>query len=145
MAITRRTSIDPASMTSNWSKGVAAAGGRWLKGVQSPRNLPNADPDKNVANWQTGVASAGPSMKAGISSPNYLTRLEAGATAKQSSYAGAGSAHSADFGAAASKLAPMIQNALSSLPAKGPRGTNSQRSVAFAEAMHTQRGQAKVR
>lgn len=145
MAISKRTSIDPGSMQANWSKGVAASGGKWLKGVQSPRKLPNENPDQNVSNWQTGVSSAGPAMKAGITSPNYLTRLEAGATAKQSSYAGAGSAHAADFGAAAQKLSGMIQEAMGTLPAKGPRGTNAQRSVAFAEAMHSKRGQAKVR
>lgn len=145
MAITQRTGINPTTMASNWQKGVAASGAKWLAGVENPRHLPNANPQANAANWLAGVQQAQPSYVAGVSAPDYLTRLDTGAKAKQASYTTAAQTHLADFSASATKLAPMIQHALSTLPAKGPRGTNSGRSTAFQEAMHAQKGQAKIR
>lgn len=143
MAITQRTGINPTTMAANWSKGVAAAGASWLQGVENPRALPNANPQQNASNWLAGVQQAQPAYVAGVSSPNYLTRLDAGAKAKQGSYTGSGQAHAADFASSANKLAPMIQTALASLPPKGPRGTNTARSDAFQTAMHAQKGQGK--
>lgn len=144
MAIAKRTTIDANAMTTAWSAGLQRSGGRWLSGIRSPRELPNANPDANVTNYLTRTAAAGPALKAGITSPNYLTRLEAGAQAKQASFTGAGQAHAADFGSSAQKLATIIGDARANLPPKGPRGTNTARSTAFQEAMHAKKGQAKA-
>jgi hypothetical protein len=143
MAITQRTGVNPQTMAANWTKGVAAAGSKWLTGIENPRALPNANPQQNAQNWLAGVEQAQPAYIAGVSSPNYLTRLDAGAKAKQGSYTGAAQTHAADFASSAQRLAPMIQQALSNLPPKGPKGTNTQRSTAFQEAMHAQKGQGK--
>jgi hypothetical protein len=140
MAITPRTNINAANMATRWSQGVAGAGARWLGGIRSPRNLPNADPANNTANWLSGVSAAGPKFNKGISDPAYLTRLENGAQAKQGSYTGSGAAHQADFGSAASKIATAIDGALAQLPKKGPRGTNGGRSTSFGDYMHQRRG-----
>jgi hypothetical protein len=140
MAITTRTTINPTNMATRWASGVSAGGARWLAGIKSPRRLPNADPARNGANWQTGVATAVPKYEKGITGTAYLTRLENGATAKQGSFTGAGAAHQADFQSAATKIATAVEQALSTLPPKGPRGTNIGRSTAFQEAMHARRG-----
>ncbi len=145
MAITQRTTIDPNAMTTAWSAGVSAAGAKWIKGIQSPRHLPNANPQANATNWLAGVQNAQPAYVAGISSPAYLTNLEAGAVAKQGSYTGSGAARKANAQAAFSKVAAMIQTALQNLPAKGPAGTNTARATAFATAMHALKGQGKAR
>lgn len=144
MAITKRSQLDPNAAATAWAAGMGRSGANWLKGIRSPRNIPNADPTKNTANYLAGVAAAGPSFSAGISSPRYLQRLEDGASAKQASFTGAGAAHQADYNSAATKLFPLITNALATLPPRGPRGTNSGRSTAFQEAMHAQRGNAKA-
>ena len=143
MAITQRTTINPTSMTSNWTKGVTGAGAKWFAGIENPRALPNANPTQNANNWLAGVQQAQPAYIAGVSNPNYLTRLDNGAKAKQGSYSGAGTAHAADYGSSAPKLATMIQTSLASMPPKGPSGTNSGRSTAFQESMHAQKGQGK--
>lgn len=144
MAITQRTQLNPQQGATNWAAGVGRSGSKWLNGVMTPRQLPNANPANATANWTAGVSAAAPSYSAGLSSPNYLTRLASGATAKQGSYTGAGQAHQADYATAAGKLYPLITNALSTLPPKGPRGTNSSRSTAFQQAMHAQKGNAKA-
>lgn len=141
MAITVRTTINPTNMATRWQSGVASAGARWLTGIKSPRILPNHNPTQNAANWQSGVATAVPKYERNITGAAYLTRLEAGATAKQGSYTGSGAAHQADFQSAATKIATAVEQALASLPPKGPRGTNTGRSTAFQEAMHAKRGQ----
>jgi hypothetical protein len=140
MAIATRTTTNPTNMASRWASGVSAGGARWLAGIKAPRRLPNADPTKNGANWQTGVATAVPKYEKGITGAAYLTRLENGATAKQGSFTGSGAAHQADFHSSATKIAAAIDHAVSSLPPKGPRGTNIGRSTAFQEAMHAHRG-----
>lgn len=141
MAITQRSNqINPATMATNWAQGVGSAGAKWQNGVRSPRRLPNADPSANVANWQTGVAAAGPKLQAALSDPSYLTNLDAGVGAKVSSYTGSGTTRKANAQAGFSKVAPMISSALSSLPPKGPKGTNTARSTAFQQAMHDQKG-----
>ena len=145
MAITQRQGVNAQTMSANWSKGVAAAGTKWFAGVENPRVLPNANPQGNAANWLAGVQAAQPAYVSGVSDPNYLTRLDAGAKAKQGSYTGAAQTHAADFAASATKLTGMIAQALSQLPPKGPAGTNSSRSTAFQEAMHALKGQGKAR
>ena len=140
MAITPRSTINPQNATTRWQNGVAGAGARWLTGIKSPRALPNANPTRNAANWQAGVAQAVSKFERNISSPHYLTRLENGATAKQGSYTGSGAAHSADMLSSMTKVAAAIEQVLPTLPAKGPRGTNTARSTAFQEAMHSKRG-----
>lgn len=144
MAITVRTSTNPTTMANNWATRVAQSGTTWLNGIKSPRRLPNADPAKNMTNWQAGVAGAGPTYEKGVSSPNYLPDLEAGATAKQASYTGSGNAKKANAQAAFTKVAAMIDSVLPTLPAKGPKGTNTARSTAFQEAMHAKKGQGRV-
>jgi hypothetical protein len=145
MAITQRQGVNAATMASNWQKGVAAAGSKWLAGVENPRALPNANPQNNASNWLAGVQQAQPRYISGVSDPNYLTRLDTGAKAKQGSYTGAAQTHAADFSTSANKLVGMIAQAVSQLPPKGPAGTNSQRSTAFQEAMHALRGQGRAR
>lgn len=144
MAITVRGAPNATTMANNWATGVAAAGAKWLNGVNNPRALPNANPQQDAANWLAGVTAAQPAYIAGISSPNYLTDLAAGATAKQSSYTGSGTTRKANAQAAFTNVATMIQGALASLPAKGPKGTNTARSTAFANAMHAQKGKGKA-
>ena len=144
MAITQRQGVNATTMAANWTKGVAAAGAKWLTGVESPRQLPNANPQAAANNWTAGVQAAQPLYIAGLSNPNYLTRLDAGAKAKQGSYTGAATTHAADFQSSANKLVGMIASALQSLPPKGPPGTNSGRSTAFQEAMHALKGQGKA-
>lgn len=140
MAITVRSTINPQNMATRWQSGVAASGARWLAGVKSPRVLPNANPTSNAANWQAGVATAVPKYERNTTGPTYLTRLEAGATAKQGSYTGSGAAHQADFLSSATKVAQAVEQAINGLPPKGPRGTNTGRSTAFQEAMHAKKG-----
>jgi hypothetical protein len=141
MAITPRTTINPQNMAARWQSGVAAGGARWLAGLKSPRRMPDANPTQRAANWQAGVATAVAKFEKNTTGPTFLTRLENGATAKQGSYTGAGTAHQADFLASAGKLATAIETAVGALPPKGPRGTNTGRSTAFQEAMHAKRGQ----
>lgn len=144
MAITVRTTTNPATMTTNWTTRVAASGTTWLNGINSPRRLPNANPTLNADNWSAGVAAAKPTYTAGISSPNYLTNLAAGATAKQSSYTGSGNAKKANALAAFTKVAAAIDQILPTLPARGPAGTNTARSTAFQEAMHAKKGSLRA-
>lgn len=142
MAITARgNSVNATTMADNWSSGVQRSGAKWQSGSKSPRRLPNADPAANVASWQTGVQGAGPKMQAALSDPSYLTNLEAGVTAKVSSYTGSGTARKANALKGFQKSAAMVEKALANLPPKGPAGTNSGRSTAFQEAMHAQKGQ----
>lgn len=137
--------ISAQTMAANWSKGIAAAGPKWTAGIDNPRSDPNANPSGNSANWQAGVAAAAPTYEAAISSSAYLPAWKAGAKAKVSSFTGSGAARAANFAASAAKLAPMINTAMSGLPAKGPKGTNIQRAVSFATAMHAQKGQARAK
>lgn len=140
MAITQRTSIDPNAMATAWAARVGQSGAKWVAGVKAPRRLPNANPSANASAWTAGVAAAEPKFVKGISDPSYLTNLEAGVTNKQSSYTGSGTAKKANAAAGFAKVAAMIPTALAALPPRGPKGTNSARGAAFAEAMHAQKG-----
>ena len=140
MAITQRSTIDPAAMATAWATRVGASGAKWVAGVKAPRRLPNANPQQNATNWLAGVTSAEPKFIAGISGASYLTNLENGVTNKQASYTGSGAAKKANAQAGFQKVAPMIQTALAGLPPRGPKGTNSNRGAAFGEAMHAQKG-----
>ncbi len=144
MAITVRTGTNPSVMAANWSAGMARGSANWAKGVKAPRKLPNADPAKNAASWQTGVAAAGPAMLAGISSPSYLTKLEAGIPAGTSKFGSAGTSRLPQATEAFGKLAGIIDTAVTALPPKGLKGTNSARAAAFGELMHAQKGRAKA-
>jgi hypothetical protein len=144
MAISVRTRTDPAKMATAWTAGMGAGGTKWGNGLRNPRKLPNADPAKNAAAWQTGVAAALPAFTAGISSPSYLTKLEAGIPAGQSKFSSAGTSRAPQAQSAFTKLAPMIDEVVAGLPAKGPKGTNSNRAAAFGDAMHQKKGQAKA-
>lgn len=137
--------ISAQTMADNWAKGISNAGTKWTSGIDNPRSDPNANPGQNTQNWQQGVAAAAPTYQDAISSPAYVPAWKAGAKAKVSSFTGSGNARKANFAAAAAKLVPMINTAMSGLPAKGPKGTNIQRSVAFATAMHAQKGQARAK
>lgn len=140
MAITARSTINPQQATTRWQNGVAANTARWLAGIKAPRRLPNANPVQNAANWQAGVAGAVTKFEHNTTGQPYLTRLENGATAKQASYGGSGAAHAPDMLSSMTKIAAAIEAVLPTLPAKGPRGTNTGRSTAFQEAMHQRRG-----
>ena len=144
MAISVRTDINPQTMADNWATRIAQSGQKWLNGIKSPRHLPNANPTENANNWIAGVTAAKPQFQSGISAPDYLTNLEAGATAKQSSYTGSGTAKKARALNSFTKVAPMIKAALAALPPKGPAGTNTARSTAFQEAMHKLKGEGRA-
>lgn len=133
------------AMSTAWATGVGGAGTKWTNGISNPRQAPNANPAQNTANWQTGVADAAPTYEAAISSSNYVPAWQAGAKAKVASYTGSGSARKANYAAAAAKLVPLINQALTTLPPKGPKGTNTARSTAFQTAMHAVKGQARVK
>lgn len=145
MAITQRTTLDPATAASNWSQRVSQSGTKFVAGVQKPRRLPNADPAKNTASWTQGVAQAAPTFQAAISAPDYLTKLEAGATTKVGNYTAAGARSKGNAQAAFSKVFPAIQGIVASLPARGPVGTNGARSTQMQEALHALRGTLGVR
>lgn len=135
--------LSAATMAANWQKGVGAAGVTWTGGIANPRQNPNANPQQNASNWVAGVSNGEPAYLAGISNPNFMSNWQNGAKNKQASYTGSGAAKVANFAAAAARLVPMITQSMSALPAKGPKGTNTQRSTAFQQAMHALKGQGK--
>lgn len=137
--------LDPAAAAQAWASRVGQSGAKWSGGIANPRRNPNADPAAMTANWAAGVAAAQPAYSAGVSNSNFVAKWQAGAKAKQASYTGAGAAHQQVMQAALAKVFPMITQASSSLPPKGPAGTNSARAQAFGEAMHALKGQGKAR
>ncbi len=145
MAINPRTTLDPTAAASAWSTRVGASASKWLKGVESPRRLPNANPQQNATNWLAGVTSAEPRFVAAISSPAYLTALDAGATAKQGNYSAAGQRSQAKMQAAMTKVLPAIQAIVAALPPRGPAGTNSGRSTQLQTALHALKGTLGVK
>lgn len=137
--------INAQTMVANWTKGIQAAGPKWTAGIDNPRTDPNANPAAATANWEAGVAAGAPAYTAALANPAYVQLWRSGAKAKVASFTGSGVARAQNYAKAADALAPMISQAMSALPAKGPRGSNIQRSTAFQTAMHALKGRAKGR
>ena len=137
--------LDPAAAATKWATRMGQAGPDWTAGIANPRVAPNANPAAMASNYLAGTAAAGPTYTAGVSSPDFVNKWQAGAKAKVGSFSGAGALHKSVMATALGKIFPMIQQALSGLAPKGPKGTNSARGQQFGEAMHALKGQGKVR
>lgn len=140
MAIALRSTLDPAAAAAAWASRVGASGSRWIKGIENPRRLPNADPAGNAAKWADGVAAAQGKFTAKITGQAYLTKLDAGATAKQANYSSAGTRAQPNMQAALTKVLPAIQTIVQSLPPRGPRGSNDARATGMSQGLHAKKG-----
>jgi hypothetical protein len=140
MAITQRNTLDPTAAASAWATRVGASGSKWLKGIETPRRLPNANPAANATAWMAGVTAAAPKFQQKITGQTYLDNLDKGATAKQGNYTSAGQRAQPNMQAAMSKVLPAIQTIVAALPPRGPRGTNGARSQQLQDALHALRG-----
>lgn len=126
----------------NWSTGYANSGANLTAGV----NNPSRDPTQAAIAAQSAMLAG---INAAVTSGQWAAGLQrsgvAGWQAGMKTYASTGLAAKAQKGqshyaAFASTYGPAIMGQVSSLPARGPAGTNQQRSASLNDWAHSQRG-----
>jgi hypothetical protein len=148
MAIQPRGNIDPTQMSNNWLTGVTNNAPKWEAGVLSPRRMFNANPAAAQTAFAAGVnrAVAANSYANGLKNTDLTAMANNISTNGQGRYTSGATAKQAKYLKAATKVAPMINSALSSI-ANMPRGTlqqNLARATAFATAMAQNKGKGKA-
>lgn len=126
----------------NWSTGYTNAGPNLKAGVAAP----SRDPTQAAAAAQDALLAG---FNAAVTSGQWRNGLQraglAGWQNGMNNYAAQGLAMGAKKGqsryqAFAQAYGPTIMSQVSSLPARGPAGTNQQRSAAINDWAHSQRG-----
>jgi hypothetical protein len=108
--ITPTSTINPATMAANWTKGVTNNSAKWLNKYLNPRALFNANPTGAQAAWQGGITRA-------ISLGTYATKLAAAdptmaannaSTFGVQNYAASGTTKAAKYAAKTTNLASAL-------------------------------------
>lgn len=136
---------NPSNWTGNWGSRVNSSGQKWSTNLNAVASTIGAKAAAAAPNWQAAVASQAALQRyqsgmqnmnvqqftASVSGPG-MTKYTSSGTIKQAKYA-------AFANAAASKWPAM----LSSLPARGPRGSaqNQQRMISWSNELAATRGQ----
>lgn len=126
----------------SWSTGYSNSGANLTAGVNNPARDPT---QAAIAAQSALVAGFNQSVTSGAWAQGLQRSGLAGWQSGMKSYAAQGLAQKAQKGqshyaAFASTYGPAIMSQVSSLPARGPTGTNQQRSAALNDWAHTQRG-----
>lgn len=141
MPITPTLTVNPTTMTNNWSAGLQSPTNqaKLVAKYQAPKRLFNANPTQSQAAWQQGITRA-------ISANKYATNLAAAdpnqAAANMVSYGGAnwsaaGTSKKYKYANKATNLANAITSVLQTVDAmpKGRGPNNIARMNAWANGM----------
>ena len=141
MPITPRTTVDPTSMTNNWSSSLQSPLNqqKLVTNYNNPRRLFNYDPQGQQADWATGIqrASAANKYASGMANANL-----AQASANMTQYGGtnwatAGTSKKYKYQAKAQNLANAINSVLATVDAmpRGKGANNQARMIAWSNGM----------
>ena len=116
--------------TTNYQAGVEAYNGDWAGATTAQQATMQANWLLSVQNgtWASGVNNKG------------TNGWKQDTVAKMGNFGTGFTAGAAAYNAAAQKLQPFMQNAVSSLPPRGDINANLQRSAALAMALHGAKG-----
>lgn len=140
MPITPTTTVDPTTMTKNWSAGMNATNAQKLiNKYNNPKRAFNADPTGSQAAWQSGIQRAQAANKYATGMQNANLNQ---ASANMTNYGGnnwvqAGTSKQYKYAAKATNLANAINSVLSTVNAmpKGRGANNIARMTAWANGM----------
>lgn len=125
-----------AQATSNWVASMQNVTQKVTQGVQAVTQAPGiaaaaqqsaylAGVQQSAGKWATNVAAVPLASWQQSMVSKGAPRMASGATAAQGK-----------MQSAMTRVMGMIQNAISGLPARGPRGSNQGRMTQFSDAMH---------
>jgi hypothetical protein len=129
----------------NWANKYAQAGANLIAGVANPKRSPTEAAIANVNNLISGFNSATSGGSQSLWAQNLRKAGDAGWANGMKDYANTGLASKAQKGGAhyaayAANVGPQVMQAASQLPARGPAGTNGQRSQGMQDWLHGNRG-----
>jgi hypothetical protein len=142
--ITPTLSINPQTMTSNWTKGVQQSGQKWLAKYLAPRRAFNADPTGSQTAWQNGInaAIARNAYANGLANADLTMAANNATNFGQTNYVAAGTNHAAKYAAKANNLATALSTVRAQVEAM-PKSTPADRinrMVAWATGMAAYKG-----
>jgi len=148
-SITPTTSVNPQTMTSNWTSGLQnpANAQKLVQKYLNPKRAFNADPAGAQQAWQTGIARAQSANKYanGMAGANLAQAAQNMQQYGATNWSNAGSAKAYKYAAVAPQLAAAInqvQQTVQAMP-KGKGQNNINRMVAWANGMSQYYGKIK--
>jgi hypothetical protein len=135
-----------AASAQKWATNYAASGANLKSGVAAPRRDPTA---AAVAQQQAMVSGFNAAVSSGMWAQNLQRAGLAGWQSGMTQFANTGMQAAATKGqsrvaAYAQSYGPQVMQQVQSLPAKGPAGTNQQRSAQLNAWAHSQRGKNRA-
>lgn len=145
MPIQTRVLRNPTTGASNWGTGVGQAGTKWADGYANPTRNPFDPSVINPDAWQAGVSTpqAKALYKAKLQAVNQDQVLQTVNGAGKTKYTSSGQTKQPNYLAFANVFYPKLSNILQNLNQtnpRGPRGTNTNRLLAYIQAVEATRG-----
>lgn len=129
-----------AEAAANWATGTAAAGPKYIKGVQAVRTSPTQLAAAASARWAANVAASRPKFEANLNKVSLQQWQNSAATVGAANLATGVQKGTPKVEAVMPKLIQNLTNVVNSLPARGDVNANKQRVLAFIDGMHATKG-----
>jgi len=131
---------DPTTAAAAWVTGMQGAGTKYTAGVNAVRTAPGQLAAAAAPLWAQNVAAAQNKFAAN-SAKVSLQAWQSAASTKGAPRLGTGAtAAQPKFQAFMQSFLPVLTNVVNSLPARGTYAQNTQRFLAYADALHAQAG-----
>lgn len=142
MAFTvRAANIDPTSMATNWSAGIARSGDKWAKGFANPRRDPRAAAAAASGTWAQNTAAAVDRYRQNVGNYDADAAIANANNVGKGRYSQAGTQKAAKFQKKAAALASAIQAGLAAIPQdRSTYQARKARADAMQDFMHNQKG-----
>lgn len=127
--------LSAADVTAKWNTRANAAAGDWATGVQNATTNPGQAAAANVAGFQANFLAAIPKWQAKMGTLDFGNWKTVTVAKGQPRYGPGITAGQTKYQTAITKILNAEKSIVASLPPRGNRSQNIQRSVAFQEAM----------
>jgi hypothetical protein len=124
MPITPRATVDAATATANWTKGVGQSGQKWADNYAHPKRNPFDPSVINPGAWQAGVSTAAAMAKyqRKMTNVNQDMVLATVNGAGKTKYTSAGTTRAPNMQTFMNALIPKLQGIVQSVNSATPRG-----------------------
>lgn len=127
--------LSAADVTAKWNTRANAASGDWVNGVNATTVNPGQAAAAQVAVFQSNFIAAIPKWQAKVGNMTLANWQQQTVAKGQARYGPGITAGQTKYQTAITKILAAEKSIVSSLPPRGNRSQNIQRSVAFQEAM----------
>ena len=132
--------IDATTASDNWVSGMGSAGPKYEAGVQAVKTAPGQLAAAAANLWATNVANAKNKYARNVGAVSLSAWQNAAVTKGSPRLASGAQAAAPKFATFMGKFLPVLTNVVNGLGNKGTFEQNMARSMAYAQALHQQKG-----